>query len=58
MISDKAGITLIDLMNNHYTKAVREASLDLILGRSDNIVKVGGFGGDLGNLFCSQGCYA
>ena len=28
-------------MNNHYPTAVREASLDLILGRSDNIVKVG-----------------
>ena len=34
-------MTLTDLMNNHYTRAVREASLDLILGRSDNIVKVG-----------------
>ena len=34
-------VTLTDLMNNHYTRAVREASLDLILGRSDNIVKVG-----------------
>ena len=28
-------------MNNHYTRGVREAMLDLILGRSDNIVKVG-----------------
>ena len=34
-------MTLTDLMNNHYTRAVRRASLDLILGRSDNIVKVG-----------------
>ena len=34
-------MTLTDLMNQHYTRAVREASLDLILGRSDNIVKVG-----------------
>ena len=34
-------MTLTDLMNNHYTRAAREASLDLILGRSDNIVKVG-----------------
>ena len=34
-------MTLTGLMNNHYTRAVREASLDLILGRSDNIVKVG-----------------
>ena len=34
-------MTLIDLMSNHYTRGVREAMLDLILGRSDNIVKVG-----------------
>ena len=34
-------MTLTDLMNNHYTRAVREVSLDLILGRSDDIVKVG-----------------
>ena len=34
-------MTLTDLMNNHHARAVREASLDLILGRSDNIVKVG-----------------
>ena len=34
-------MTLTDLMNQHYTRAVREALLDLILGRSDNIVKVG-----------------
>ena len=34
-------MTLTDLMNQHYARAVREASLDLILGRSDNIVKVG-----------------
>ena len=34
-------MTLTDLMNNHYTRGVREAKLDLILGRSDNVVKVG-----------------
>ena len=34
-------MTLTDLMNNHYTRGVREAMLDLILGRSDNMVKVG-----------------
>ena len=34
-------MTLTDLMNQHYTRAVRQASLDLILGRFDNIVKVG-----------------
>ena len=34
-------MTLTDLMNNHYTRGVREAVLDLILGRSDNIDKVG-----------------
>ena len=34
-------MTLADLMNNHYTRGVREAMLDLILGRSDNIVEVG-----------------
>ena len=34
-------MTLTDLMNQHYARAVREAQLDLILGRSDNIVKVG-----------------
>ena len=34
-------MTLTDLVNNHYARAVREASLDLILGRSGNIVKVG-----------------
>ena len=34
-------MTLTDLTNNHYTRAVRGASLDLILGRSDNTVKVG-----------------
>ena len=37
----RCNTTLTDLMNNHYTRAAREASLDLILGRSDNIVKVG-----------------
>ena len=51
-------MTLTDLLNNHYARAVREASLDLILGRSDNIVKVG-FGGDaFGDLFLRQGRYA
>ena len=34
-------ITLTDLMNRHYARAVREAMMDLILGRSDNIVKIG-----------------
>ena len=34
-------MTLTDLMKNHYTRGVREAMLDLLLGRSDNIVKVG-----------------
>ena len=34
-------MTLIDLMNNHYTRGVREAMLDMILGRSDHIAKVG-----------------
>ena len=34
-------MTLTDLVNHHYTRGVREAELDLILGRSDNIVKVG-----------------
>ena len=34
-------MTLTDLMNNHHAKAVREASLDLLLGRSDNVVEVG-----------------
>ena len=34
-------MTLPDLMNNHYTRGVREAMLDLILGRSDHIVRVG-----------------
>ena len=34
-------MTLTDLMNNHYAQGVRKAMLDLILGRSDNIVKVG-----------------
>ena len=37
----KYKMTLTDLMNNHYTRGVREAMLDLILGRSDNIVQVG-----------------
>ena len=34
-------MTLSDLQNDHYTVAVREAKMDLILGRSDNTVKVG-----------------
>ena len=34
-------MTLTDLMNHHYSRAVREAMMDLILGRSDHIVKVG-----------------
>ena len=34
-------MTLTDLQNEHYAVAVREAMMDLILGRSDNIVKVG-----------------
>ena len=34
-------MTLADLMNQHYTRAVREAMMDLILGRSDHIVRVG-----------------
>ena len=34
-------MTLSDLQNEHYTVAVREAMMDLILGRSDNSVKVG-----------------
>ena len=29
----RCNMTLTDLMNQHYTRAVREASLDLILGR-------------------------
>ena len=29
-------MTLTDLMNNHYTRGVREAMLDLILGRSES----------------------
>ena len=37
-------MTLTELMNNHYTRGVREAMLDLILGRSDNI----------GYLLCGQ----
>ena len=34
-------MTLSDLQNDHYTVTVREAMMDLILGRSDNTVKVG-----------------
>ena len=38
---DQRQMTLTDLTNNRYAQGVREAMLDLILGRSDNIVKVG-----------------
>ena len=34
-------MTLTDLMNHHYARAVREAMMDLILGRSDHMVKIG-----------------
>ena len=34
-------MTLTDLMNHHYTRAVREGMMDLILARSDHEVKVG-----------------
>ena len=34
-------MSLTDLMNEHYTRAVREAKLDVIRNRSDNIVKAG-----------------
>ena len=34
-------MNLSDLQNEHYAIAVREAMMDLLLGRSDNIVKVG-----------------
>ena len=34
-------MTLTDLQNDHYTRAVREAMMGLIIGRSDNVVKVG-----------------
>ena len=34
-------MTLTDLMNNHYTRGVKEAMMDLILGRSDKVVQVG-----------------
>ena len=52
-------MTLTDLMNNHYTRGVREATLDLILGRSDNVVKGRRCGGDaFEHFFCSQGCNA
>ena len=33
-------MTLTDLMNHHYARAVREAMMDLILGRSDHMVKI------------------
>ena len=32
-------MTLTDLMNHHYARAVREGMMDLILGRSDHEVK-------------------
>ena len=34
-------MTLMDLQNEHYTVAMREAMMDLILGRSDKNVQVG-----------------
>ena len=34
-------MTVTDLMNIHYARGVREAKMELILGRSDDIVKVG-----------------
>ena len=34
-------MTLTDLTNHHYARAVRKAMMDLILGRSDHIVKIG-----------------
>ena len=34
-------MSLTDLMKDHYTRAVREAKLDVILNRSDNVVKEG-----------------
>ena len=34
-------MTLMDLQNEHYTVAVREAMMNLILGRSDKNVQVG-----------------
>ena len=34
-------MTLTDLMNHHYTRAVREGMMDLTLGRSDHEVKIG-----------------
>ena len=34
-------MTLTDLTSCHYARGVREAMLELILGRSDNVVKVG-----------------
>ena len=38
---ERYNMTLTDLMNNHYTRGVREAMMELILGRSENVVKVG-----------------
>ena len=34
-------MTLTDLMNHHYARAVREGMMDLTLGRSDHEVKIG-----------------
>ena len=34
-------MTLRDLQNEHYTIAVREAMMELLLGRSDKDVQVG-----------------
>ena len=34
-------MSLTDLMNDHYTNAVREAKMDVILNCSDNVVKAG-----------------
>ena len=34
-------MTLTDLMNHHCARAVRKGMMDLILGRSDHIVKIG-----------------
>ena len=36
-------MTLTDLMNHHYARAVREGMMDLALGRSDHEVKIWGY---------------
>ena len=41
MTQGRFKMTLTDLQNDHYTIAVREAMMDLILGRSDKNVQVG-----------------